>query len=93
MWFFVIILNLIFIIEWFLFFDEVDQFGEMMKLQLDLCIEVVNFFRFCKNFKERMMVFFFFLYVEFCIRNVLIEEFVYGIFLVEFMVNGGGVFQ
>ncbi|KAK0662578.1 ABC1 family-domain-containing protein [Cercophora samala] len=93
MWFFATILNSIPTIEWLSLPDEVDQFGEMMKLQLDLRIEAANLSRFRKNFKERTTASFPFPYTEFCTRNVLIEEFAHGIPLADFMANGGGVFQ
>lgn len=91
--FFATVLNVIPTMEWLSLPDEVDQFGEMMKLQLDLRIEAANLSRFRKNFKDRTTAWFPFPYTEFCTRNVLIEEFAHGIPLADFMANGGGVFQ
>ncbi|KAI0133447.1 ABC1 family protein [Xylariales sp. AK1849] len=93
MGFFASALNLIPTIEWLSLPDEVDQFGEMMKLQLDLRIEAANLAKFRKNFKDRTTAWFPFPYLEFTTRNVLIEEFAQGIPLADFMENGGGVFQ
>jgi aarF domain-containing kinase len=91
--FFATILNAIPTIEWLSLPDEVDQFGQMMKLQLDLRIEAANLSRFRNNFKDRTTAWFPFPYTEFCTRNVLIEEFAHGIPLADFIANGGGVFQ
>ena len=91
--FFASVLNVVPTMEWLSLPDEVDQFGEMMKLQLDLRIEAANLSRFRKNFKERTTAWFPFPYTEFCTRNVLIEEFAYGIPLADFIANGGGMFQ
>ncbi|GAP92692.1 putative ABC1 family protein [Rosellinia necatrix] len=93
MGFFASALNLIPTIEWLSLPDEVAQFGEMMKLQLDLRIEAANLARFRKNFKSRTAAWFPFPYLEFTTREVLIEEFAQGIPLADFLENGGGVFQ
>ncbi|PTB69140.1 ABC1-domain-containing protein [Trichoderma citrinoviride] len=93
MGFFATLLNAIPTIEWLSLPDEVAQFGEMMKLQLDLRIEAANLEMFRKNFKDRTTASFPFPYHEFTTRNVLIEEFAQGIPLADFMENGGGVFQ
>jgi aarF domain-containing kinase len=93
MWFVARLLNTIPTIEWLSLPDEVDQFGEMMKLQLDLRIEAANLAIFRRNFKERTTAWFPFPYTEFTTRNVLIEEFAQGIPLADFLENGGGVFQ
>jgi len=93
MWFFASALNAIPTIEWLSLPDEVEQFGEMMKLQLDLRIEAANLSKFRKNFKDRPTAWFPFPYTEFSTRNVLVEEFAQGIPLADFITNGGGVFQ
>ncbi|KAM0817301.1 putative ABC1 atypical kinase-like domain-containing protein [Seiridium cardinale] len=93
MGFFASALNLIPTIEWLSLPDEVEQFGEMMKLQLDLRIEAANLAKFRRNFKDRTTAWFPFPYLEFTTRNVLIEEFAQGIPLADFMENGGGIFQ
>ncbi|CAM1501865.1 Fc.00g038490.m01.CDS01 [Cosmosporella sp. VM-42] len=93
MHFFASVLNMIPTIEWLSLPDEVAQFGEMMKLQLDLRIEATNLAIFRTNFKDRTTAWFPYPYTEFTTRNVLIEEFAQGIPLADFMENGGGVFQ
>ncbi|KAK6211670.1 ABC1 family protein [Colletotrichum tabaci] len=86
-------LNLIPTIEWLSLPDEVAQFGEMMKLQLDLRIEAANLAKFRKNFRDRTTAWFPYPYTEFTTRSVLVEEFAQGIPLADFLENGGGVFQ
>ncbi|KAF9767517.1 hypothetical protein IL306_015311 [Fusarium sp. DS 682] len=93
MGFFASMLNLIPTMEWLSLPDEVAQFGEMMKLQLDLRIEAANLATFRKNFKDRSTAWFPYPYTEYTTRNVLIEEYAEGIPLADFMENGGGVFQ
>jgi len=93
MGFFASALNMIPTIEWLSLPDEVAQFGEMMKLQLDLRIEAANLAKFRKNFKDRSTAWFPFPYLDFTTRQVLIEEFAQGIPLADFLENGGGVFQ
>ena len=93
MWFFASVLNAIPTIEWLSLPDEVAQFGEMMRLQLDLRIEAANLALFRKNFRDRPNAWFPYPYAEFTTRNVLVEEFAQGIPLADFMENGGGVFQ
>lgn len=87
------VLNLIPTMEWLSLPDEVEQFGGMMKLQLDMRIEAANLTIFRKNFKNRTTAWFPFPYTEFTTRNVLIEEFAHGMPLADFLDNGGGVFQ
>lgn len=93
MGFFASIINIIPSMEWLSFPDEVKQFGDMMKLQLDLRIEAANLSVFRKNFKDRTTAWFPFPYTEYTTRQVLIEEFATGIPLEDFLVNGGGIFQ
>ncbi|KAK4118908.1 ABC1-domain-containing protein [Parathielavia appendiculata] len=93
MHFFASVLNAIPTMEWLSLPDEVEQFGQMMKLQLDLRIEAANLTRFRANFKDRTTAWFPFPYTDFCTRNILVEEFAHGIPLADFMANGGGVFQ
>ncbi|RDW66497.1 hypothetical protein BP6252_10132 [Coleophoma cylindrospora] len=93
MGFFASILNAIPTMEWLSLPDEVEQFGEMMRLQLDLRIEAANLGIFRKNFKERTTAWFPYPYTEYTTRQVLVEEFAQGIPLSDFMENGGGVFQ
>lgn len=93
MHFFAAALNALPGMEWLSLPDEVAQFGEMMKLQLDLRIEAANLAIFRRNFQQRTTASFPFPYAAFTTRNVLVEEFAQGIPLADFMENGGGVFQ
>jgi len=93
MGFFAMVLNTIPTIEWLSLPDEVEQFGEMMRLQLDLRIEAANLTRFRKNFKPRTTAWFPYPYPEYTTRQVLVEEFAHGIPLSDFIENGGGIFQ
>ncbi|KAJ4393247.1 hypothetical protein N0V93_002455 [Gnomoniopsis smithogilvyi] len=93
MGFFASVLNSIPTIEWLSLPDEVTQFGEMMKLQLDMRIEAANLAIFRNNFRRRTTAWFPFPYSDFTTRNVLVEEFAQGIPLADFIENGGGVFQ
>ena len=93
MHFFASVLNAVPSIEWLSLPDEVEQFGDMMKLQLDLRIEAANLTIFRKNFKDRATAWFPYPYTEFTTRNVLVEEFAHGIPLADFISNGGGAFQ
>jgi aarF domain-containing kinase len=93
MGFFASVLNAIPTMEWLSLPDEVEQFGEMMRLQLDLRIESANLSIFRGNFKDRTTAWFPYPYTEFTTRQVLVEEFAQGIPLADFIENGGGVFQ
>lgn len=93
MGFFAAVLNVIPTIEWLSLPDEVAQFGEMMRLQLDLRIESANLMMFRKKFKDRTTAWFPFPYAEHTTRQVLVEEFAQGIPLAAFLEDGGGVFQ
>lgn len=90
---FAAILNAIPTMEWLSLPDEVEQFGEMMRLQLDLRIESANLIMFRKKFKDRTTAWFPFPYAEHSTRQVLVEEFAQGIPLAAFLEDGGGVFQ
>lgn len=91
--FFASILNAIPTMEWLSLPDEVDQFGEMMRLQLDLRIESANLAIFRKHFQSRTTAWFPYPYTEYTTRQVLVEEFAQGIPLAAFLESGGGVFQ
>ncbi|PSK42259.1 ABC1 family protein, mitochondrial [Elsinoe australis] len=93
MGFFATLINAIPTMEWLSFPDEVAQFGEMMRLQLDLRIESANLSRFRKNFANRTTAWFPYPYTQYTTRQVLIEEFAHGIPLEHFLQNGGGVFE
>ncbi|KAF2860334.1 actin-like ATPase domain-containing protein [Piedraia hortae CBS 480.64] len=91
--FFANVINAIPTMEWLSFPDEVEQFGEMMKLQLDLRIEAANLTIFRRNFRNRSTASFPFSYNQYTTRQVLVEEFATGIPLELILQNGGGVFQ
>ena len=93
MGFFASIINAIPTMEWLSLPDEVEQFGEMMRLQLDLRIESANLTMFRKKFKDRTTAWFPYPYSEYTTRQVLVEEFAQGIPLAAFLEDGGGVFQ
>ena len=90
---FAAIINAIPTMEWLSLPDEVLQFGEMMRLQLDLRIESANLTMFRKKFKDRTTAWFPYPYAAYTTRQVLIEEFAQGIPLAAFLEDGGGVFQ
>ena len=87
------IINAIPTMEWLDFPREVEQFGEMMRLQLDLRIEAANLSTFREHFQSRTTAWFPFPYTDYSTREVLIEEFAQGIPLAAFLESGGGVFQ
>jgi aarF domain-containing kinase len=91
--FFAAIINAIPTMEWLSFPDEVKQFGEMMRLQLDLRIEAANLTIFRQYFKDRTTAWFPYPYTDYTTREVLVEEFATGIPLEDFLINGGGVFH
>ena len=93
MGFFASLINAIPTMEWLSFPDEVAQFGEMMRLQLDLRIEAANLTIFRRNFRNRSTAWFPYPYTQYTTRQVLVEEFATGIPLAHFLQNGGGVFQ
>ena len=90
---FAAILNAIPTMEWLSLPDEVLQFSEMMRLQLDLRIESANLTMFRKKFKDRTTAWFPYPYAQYTTRQVLVEEFAQGIPLAAFLEDGGGVFQ
>ncbi|KLJ08301.1 aarF domain-containing kinase [Blastomyces silverae] len=91
--FFAQLINAIPTMEWFSFPDEVRQFGNMMRLQLDMRIEAANLQIFRKHFKSRTTASFPYPYTEYTTREVLVEEFAQGIPLSTFLESGGGVYQ
>lgn len=90
---FAAIINAVPTLEWLDLPNEVTNFGEMMRLQLDLRIEAANLAVFRKHFANRTTAWFPFPYTQYTTRQVLIEEFAQGIPLSTFLRNGGGVFQ
>ena len=87
------VINAIPTMHWLSLPDEVAQFGEMMRLQLDLRIESANLSIFRKYFQSRTTAWFPYPYIEYSTRQVLVEEFAQGIPLEAFLRSGGGVFQ
>lgn len=90
---FAAMINAIPTLEWLDLPNEVSNFGEMMRLQLDLRIEAANLSVFRKHFADRTTAWFPFPYSQYTTRQVLIEEFAQGIPLSTFLKNGAGVFQ
>lgn len=90
--FFAAIINVIPTMEWLSFPDEVKQFGEMMRLQLDLRIEAANLHLFRQYFKNRTTAWFPYPYTEYATREVLVEEFAQGVPLEDFLQHGAGPF-
>lgn len=93
MGFFASVINAIPTLNWLSFPDEVQQFGEMMKLQLDMRIEATNLVIFREKFKTRTTAWFPYPYLDYTTREVLVEEFAQGIPLATFLDIGGGVYQ
>jgi aarF domain-containing kinase len=91
--FFASLINAVPTMHWLSFPDEVQQFGEMMKLQLDLRIEATNLVMFRQKFRSRTTAWFPYPYLEYTTREVLVEEFAQGIPLATFLEIGGGVYQ
>lgn len=90
---FAFVINAIPTMHWLSFPDEVAQFGEMMKLQLDLRIEATNLKVFREKFRSRTTAWFPYPYLDYSTREVLVEEFAQGIPLSTFLERGGGVYQ
>lgn len=91
--FFANMINVLPTMHWLSLPDEVAQFGEMMRLQLDLRIEAANLSHFRQNFQSRTTASFPYPYTEYTTRQVLVEEFAQGIPLARFLESGGGIFQ
>ncbi|OOF91269.1 hypothetical protein ASPCADRAFT_57689 [Aspergillus carbonarius ITEM 5010] len=87
------LINAIPTMNWLSLPDEVHQFGEMMKLQLDLRIEATNLVMFREKFRSRTTAWFPYPYLDYSTREVLVEEFAQGIPLSTFLDVGGGVYQ
>jgi aarF domain-containing kinase len=87
------IINAIPTLEWLDLPNEVENFGEMMRLQLDMRIESANLTIFRKHFQNRTTAWFPYPYSDYTTRQVLVEEFAQGIPLSAFLESGGGVFQ
>ncbi|KIW91667.1 uncharacterized protein Z519_07635 [Cladophialophora bantiana CBS 173.52] len=90
---FAAIINAIPTLEWLDLPNEVHNFGEMMRLQLDLRIEAANLTILRKHFQHRTTAWFPYPYTDFTTRTVLVEEFAQGLPLAAFLESGGGPFQ
>lgn len=90
---FAALINAIPTLEWLDLPNEVENFGEMMRLQLDLRIEGANLSILRKHFQNRTTAWFPYPYTDFTTRSLLVEEFAQGIPLATFLESGGGVFQ
>jgi len=90
---FAAIINAVPTLEWLDLPNEVENFGEMMRLQLDLRIESANLTIFRKHFQKRTTAWFPHPYSDYTTRQVLVEEFAQGIPMSAFLESGGGVFQ
>lgn len=90
---FAAIINAVPTLEWLDLPNEVANFGEMMRLQLDLRIEAANLTIFRKHFAKRSTAWFPYPYTAHSTRQVLIEEFAQGLPLSAFLSTGAGVFE
>ncbi|CAG8562031.1 3930_t:CDS:2 [Ambispora leptoticha] len=79
--------------KWLSLPEEVARFGEMMQDHLDLRIEANNLKIFRMNFKDRKSINFPRPFVEYTMKDMLIEEYESGIPLKRFLEFGGGVFE
>lgn len=79
--------------KWLSFPDEVNVFGEMMKMQLDLRVEASNLDRFEENFRHRRTVNFPRALTEYTSKQVLVEEYEDAVPLRAFLREGGGPFD
>lgn len=77
--FFANLINIIPTMEWLSLPDEVEQFGILMRLQLDLRIEALNLAKFRHNFRNRLDIHFPKPFLNFSTRDVLVEEYVKAI--------------
>ncbi|RKP37020.1 hypothetical protein BJ085DRAFT_13857 [Dimargaris cristalligena] len=80
-------------IQWLSLRDEVAQFGEMMRSQLDLRAEATNMLRFRRQFRDRPSTVFPHAWPELCTRDVLVETFENAISLSVFLHNRGTDFD
>lgn len=79
MLFFANLIDIIPTMEWLSLPDEVEQFGILMQLQLDLRIEALNLAKFRNNFKNRLDIHFPKPFLSFSTREVLVEEYINAI--------------
>lgn len=71
--------------EWLSLPSEVENFGILMRLQLDLRIECLNLGRFNQNFKDSIQIKFPRGFQEFSSREVLFEEYIHGFPMENFL--------
>ncbi|KAM9887285.1 hypothetical protein OXX79_013762, partial [Metschnikowia pulcherrima] len=76
MGFFANLIDIIPTMEWLSLPDEVEQFGILMRLQLDLRIEALNLAKFRHNFRNRLDIHFPKPFLTFSTRDVLVEEYI-----------------
>lgn len=77
--FFANLIDIIPTMEWLSLPDEVEQFGILMQLQLDLRIEALNLAKFRHNFRNRLDIHFPKPFLNFSTREVLVEEYINAI--------------
>lgn len=87
--FFAKIINVLPTMEWLSLPGEVEAFGDIMRQQMDLRIEASNLQIFRHNFAKSSDIKFPKPYMDYCSRNVLIEEFISGIPMPKFLNNSG----
>ncbi|ORY02154.1 ABC1-domain-containing protein [Basidiobolus meristosporus CBS 931.73] len=85
MMFFGKILNWIPMLHWLSFPQEIQVFGDMMEKQLDLRLEAENMLRFRKNFAQNPNIDFSTPWKAFVSKNVLVQNYMYGVPLKYFM--------
>lgn len=88
--FFANIINVLPTMEWLSLPGEVEAFGQIMRQQMDLRIEARNLQIFRQNFAKSSDIKFPKPYVDYCSRQVLVEEFISGIPMPKFLNNSGG---
>lgn len=73
--------------EWLSFPQEVDMFGRMMNMQLNLRLEAENLLIFRENFKERVDIHFPKPFFRLSSKDVLVEEYINGISMSTLLKN------
>lgn len=79
MGFFANVINALPTMEWLSFPQEVQMFGHMMNMQLNLLVEAENLLIFRENFKDRVDINFPKPFFRLCSRDILVEEYINGI--------------
>ena len=91
--FFASTLNLIPGVQWLSLPEEVEVFGALMMMQLDLRTESSNLRRFEKNFRHKRTISFPRPLSDYTTKEVLIEEYQDAVPLKYFLSAGGGPFD